>query len=74
LLRWGSIHEEGDSIRKNSFPYRVYDRKPHRNIVIQVLEDEDLLNIIGEISTQEGRSCSFCERKLKEESLSKEIQ
>ena len=23
---------------KSSFPYRVYDRKPHPNIVLQVLE------------------------------------
>jgi hypothetical protein len=60
-------------IRKSSFPYRVYDRKPHPNIVLQVLEDEGLLNIMREILIQEGRPCPFCERKLKEETLSKEI-
>jgi hypothetical protein len=58
---------------KSSFPYRVYDRKPHPNIVLQVLEDEDLLNIMREILIQEGRSCPFCKRKLKEEPLPREI-
>lgn len=60
-------------MRKSSFPYRVYDRKPHPNIVLQVLEDEDLLNIMREILIQEGRPCPFCKRKIKEETLSKEI-
>lgn len=58
---------------KSSFPYRVYDRKLHPNIVLQVLEDEDLLNIMKEILVQEGRLCPFCKRKLKRETPSKEI-
>ena len=58
---------------KSSFPYRVYDRKPHPNIVPQVLEDEDLLNIMREILIQEGRPYPFCKRKLKEEPLPGEI-
>ncbi len=52
---------------KSSFPYRVYDRKPHPNIVLQVLEDEELLHMMREILIQEGRPCPFCKRKLKEE-------
>ena len=58
---------------KSSFPYRVYDRKPHPNIVLQVFEDEDLLNIMREILIQEGRPCPFCKRKLKEEPLPQEV-
>jgi hypothetical protein len=60
-------------MRKSSFPFRIYDRKPHPNIVLQVFEDEDLLNIMREISIQEGWPCPFCTRKLKQEPLSKEI-
>jgi hypothetical protein len=60
-------------MRKSSFPFRIYDRKPHPNIVLQVFEDEDLLNIMREISIQEGRPCPFCTRKLKQEPLSKKI-
>jgi hypothetical protein len=58
---------------KSSFPYRVYDRKLHTNIVLHVLEDEDLLNIMKEILIQEGRPCPFCKRKIKREPFSKEI-
>lgn len=52
---------------KSSFPYRVYDRKRHPNIVLQVLDDEDLLDMMREILIQEGRPCPFCKRKLKAE-------
>ena len=58
---------------KSSFPYRIYDRKLHPNIILQVLEDEDLLTIMREVLIQEGRPCPFCKRKLKAEPHSQEI-
>jgi len=48
------INEKKEFMSKSSFPYRVHDRKPHPNIVLQVLEDEDLLNIMREVLIQEG--------------------
>ena len=53
---------------KSSFPYRKYDRKPHPNIVKQILNDSELIEMMKEVLIQEGRVCPFCRRKLKEES------
>ncbi len=58
-----------ESLSESSFPYRVYDRKPHSNRILPVLEDEELFNIMREILIQEGRPYPFCKRKLKQESL-----
>ncbi len=60
--------------RKSSFPYRKYDRKPHPNIVKQILDDSELIEIMRETLIEEGRVCPFCRRKLKEESKVKEIR
>lgn len=49
---------------KSSFPYRVFDRKPHPNIVRQILHDQELLAQMKEILIQEGRPCPFCHRKV----------
>ena len=58
---------------KSSFPYRKYDRKPHPNIVKQILDDSELVGMMKEVLIQERRVCPFCRRKFKEEFKVKEI-
>ena len=64
----------GEMSGKSSFPYRKYDRKPHPNIVKQILDDSELIEMMKEVLIQEGRVCPFCRRKLKAESKVKEIR
>lgn len=51
---------------KSSFPYRKYDRKPHPNIVRQILEDHQMTEMMKELLIQEGKPCPFCHRRLGE--------
>jgi hypothetical protein len=52
------------TISESSFPYRVFDRKAHPNILKQILEDKELLEQMREILAQEGSPYPFCHRKI----------
>jgi hypothetical protein len=49
---------------KSSFPYRKYDRKPHPNIVKQILDDSELIEMMKEMLIQEGRVCPFLSSQI----------
>jgi hypothetical protein len=38
-----------------------------------MVQDKELIEMMKEVLIQEGKSCPFCHRKLKEESKAKEI-
>jgi hypothetical protein len=58
---------------KSSFPYRKFDRKPHPNIVKEILEDSELMDMMKQLLIQEGKACPFCHRKLKRDEKEWEI-